>query len=319
MQENSFARVGTESAQDSAFSVTLTRGDFAESLRPLGTSPQFWAARRKSLSPGNAKLRQSKLGELCRLATVSRPDICPRLARIASRINTLKGCDVYRINDLVKIAKRRQPATVLKYVSSAQPDQENSAPRDENARRRKETIRQNARTSVGRSDAAYGDKSSLGELRLGYFIGLILPNICGPCRVIHWTSRFARTLAKSSLGGEVFALSEMLDHASMLRGFYGHFVDPFPGLAGLDGCESLSAHQKQMIAEKFSARHLVAIRQAIEVQSLGNAYWIPGKENPADGLTKLHNEIFPLLRLMESGTYNPGVSRPLKGAVFGDP
>ena len=133
--------MGAESVQDSAFSVSLTRGDFAERLRPLGASPQFRAARRKSLSPENAKLRQSKLGELCRLAAVSRPDICPRLARIASRINTLKGCDVYRINDLVKITKQWQPATVSKYVSSTQLDQENSASRDENARRRKETIR----------------------------------------------------------------------------------------------------------------------------------------------------------------------------------
>ena len=172
---------------------------------------------------------------------------------------------------------------------------------------------------MGRSDAAHWYKSSLGERRLGYFIGLISPNLCGPCRVIHWTSRFARTLVKSSLGGEVFAFSEMLDHASMLREFSGHFVGPFPGLVGLGDCESLSARQKQMIAEKFSVRHLVAIRQAIEVQSVGNVYWIPGKGNPAEGLTKLHSEIFPLLRLMESGTDNPGVSRPLKGAVFGDP
>ena len=43
-----------------------------------------------------------------------------------------------------------------------------------------------------------------------------------------------------------------------------------------------------------------------------HVFWIPGKENPADGLTKMHSEILPLLRLLESGTYNPGMLRPLK-------
>ena len=54
----------------------------------------------------------------------------------------------------------------------------------------------------------------------------------------------------------------------------------------------------------------------IELQELDTAYWIPGKENPAGGLTKLHSEILPLLRPVEAGTYYPGCLRPLKGAAF---
>ena len=49
---------------------------------------------------------------------------------------------------------------------------------------------------------------------------------------------------------------------------------------------------------------------------LGNVFLIPRRENPADGLTKLHSEILPRLRLMGSGTYNPAYLRPLKGATF---
>ena len=105
LQENNFVHVGMELSQDNSFSVTLTQKDFAEKLQPLGTSPQLWAARQKLLSPEDVELRQCKLGELCWLATVSRPDICARLARIASRINELTGSDVYRINDLVKTVK----------------------------------------------------------------------------------------------------------------------------------------------------------------------------------------------------------------------
>ena len=105
LQETNFVRIGMELSQDKSFSVTLTQKDFAEKLKPLGTSPQLRAARQKVLSPEDVELRQCKLGELCWLATVSRPDICARLARIASRINELTGSDVYRINDVVKTGR----------------------------------------------------------------------------------------------------------------------------------------------------------------------------------------------------------------------
>ena len=175
-------------------------------------------------------------------------------------------------------------------------------------------------TLVGWSDAAYGNTSCMGKCRLGYLIGVMSANLCGACHIIQWTSKFTRKLVKSSLGGEVYAFSEMLDHMSMLREFYGHFAGMSLGLVGLEDCESLFTHLKnsKMITEKFSVRHFLSIQQALEEQELDNVYWIPGRENPADGLTKLHSEILPLLRLLESGSYNPGILRPLKGITFSE-
>ena len=72
LQENSFVHVGVGLRRDADFSATLAQVDFPKNLQPLRASPDFWAARRKLLSPEDAKLRQCKLGELCRLATVSR-------------------------------------------------------------------------------------------------------------------------------------------------------------------------------------------------------------------------------------------------------
>ena len=286
-----------ELSQDSSFSVTLTQKDFAEKLQPLGTSPQLWAARQKLLSPEDVKLRQCKLGELCWLATVSRPDICARLARIASRINELTGSDVYRINDLVKTVKTWQKATQLKYASSLKWDDPSGA-----------------MTLAGWSDAAYGNTTRMGKCRLGYIIGVTSSNFCGPCHIIQRAPKFARKLVKSSLGREVYAFSEMLDLMSMLRGFYGHFAGSNPGLIGLEDCESPFAHLKsKTITEKFLVRHFLPIQQALEAKELNNVSWIPGKGNPADGLAKLRSEILPLLRLLESGAYNPGMLRPLKG------
>ena len=101
LQESEFAQVGTGLPRGSDFSVGLTQSAFAEGLLPMGTSPTLRANRQKLLGVEDKLLRQCKLGELCWLATVSRPDICARLARIASRVNVLRRGDIYRINDLI--------------------------------------------------------------------------------------------------------------------------------------------------------------------------------------------------------------------------
>ena len=111
-------------------------------------------------------------------------------------------------------------------------------------------------TLVGWSDAAYGGQSSLGDCRLGYVIGLTSSNLCGPRHLIQWTSKFTRKLVRSSLGGEVYAFSEMLDHTSTIREFYRHCTELYPGIAGMEDCESLFTHLKKnkLVAEKFLVR-----------------------------------------------------------------
>ena len=95
LQESSFLHVGMELAQESEFPAALTQDEFATNLQALPTSPQLWAARQEMPSIGDVKLCQCTHGELSWLATVSRPDIRARLARIASRVNSLLGSDVY--------------------------------------------------------------------------------------------------------------------------------------------------------------------------------------------------------------------------------
>ena len=91
--------------RESVFPATLAQDESAENLQPLPTPPQIWAARQETLSIGNVKLRRRKLGGLCWLATAPRPDFRPRLAHIASGVNSLQGSDVNRIHDLGKTVK----------------------------------------------------------------------------------------------------------------------------------------------------------------------------------------------------------------------
>ena len=69
-------------------------------------------------------------------------------------------------------------------------------------------------------------------------------------------------MVKSSLDGEVYAFSAMLAHMSMLRVFYGHFMDLYPGMVGFKDCERLFAHlkNKEVATEKFFVRRFLAIQ-----------------------------------------------------------
>ena len=55
-----------------------------------------------------------------------------------------------------------------------------------------------------------------------------------------WTSKYARKMVRSSLGGEVYAPSEMVDHTSLQREFCGPLVDMPRNTVGLEACESLT-------------------------------------------------------------------------------
>ena len=106
------------------------------------------------------KLRQCMSGELCWVATISRPDICALLARIASRINALCGSGVYRINELDRVVKDWPHATALKYAASSRPSKTlgGAGKAQANLRNRRERVQSGYMSLVGRSDAAYGDQ-----------------------------------------------------------------------------------------------------------------------------------------------------------------
>ena len=102
---------------------------------------------------------------------------------------------------------------------------------------------------------------------------------------------------------------------ALLRKFYAPSPRMSPGLVGMEACESLFTHLKRqkMVAGKYLVRHFLSIQQFIEDEELDNAYWLPGTENPADGLTKTKSEMGPISALRETGKFQPGLLRPPKG------
>ena len=67
------------------------------------------------------------------------------------------------------------------------------------------------------SDEAFGHQSSEWKFCLGFAIGLMPSTLKGAGHILQLPCKFARKLVKGSLGGEVCALSEMIDHVSLLH------------------------------------------------------------------------------------------------------
>ena len=198
--------VGVKLAQNTDVSAAWAQEGSPKSLKYLPTSLELRAGRDRPLMEVETEMRQCKLGVTRWFAAASRPDICARLAKLASRINPLRGSGVYRINDLVRAAMGRQHGKMLEYASPSHlwgaPDFTGETTND--MRNRGKKIHCGATSSEEWSDAAYGDQSTVGKCLPEY--------VTGQCPIVQWTSKFPRKLAKSSLGDEVCALSEAADH-----------------------------------------------------------------------------------------------------------
>ena len=123
-----------------------------------------------------------------------------------------------------------------------------------------------------------------------------------PRDLLQWSSKFTRILAKTSVGGDVYASSELMDHVALLRELYASFADLSPGLVGLEVRESLFAYvdTARVITEKHPPRHSLSTQRSLGQGDLDTVYWLPGPEDPADGLTKERSDLAPSRRLLQA-------------------
>ena len=140
--------------------------------------------------------------------------------------------------------KNWRQATALKYASPSHPWKApgRSEKVEKDPRGRGERVLWGSITLVGWSDAAFGGQLTDRKCRLGFVIVSTSSTLVGPCHISRRTSEFASRKVESSLGGEVYALREMVGHMLLLKGFFGPFEGTNPAVAGVAGCKSLSTH-----------------------------------------------------------------------------
>ena len=117
VQMDNFAHIGINVLQKDDGSVEVTQKALTDLLRPIDTSLSRWKDRNRPLSEEELQICQRKLGELCWLATASRPDICDCWAHFSAKLKSVQGIDIYRINDLIKTVKKGQSDCALNFFA----------------------------------------------------------------------------------------------------------------------------------------------------------------------------------------------------------
>ena len=96
--------------------------------------------------------------------------------------------------------------------------------------------------------------------------------LSGPCRILQWASGYTRKLVASSLGGESYAFSEMVDHMAFLREVFAPSKILSPGMICFEECDGFPSRlgNRDTMTGKYLARHPLGIRRAPERSELGN-------------------------------------------------
>ena len=145
---------------------------------------------------------QRKLGELCWLTTVFRPDICASSAALAAEVTNFRACDAYRINDPIRTVANSQEQVVFEYSSK---------------------VDANRVCTVGWSDACVAGQGADGECRPGFMFGFLPMSLKDPCHLAHWIYRFTRRPVRSNFGAEIYAFSEVVGRMEIVMRFFTIF------------------------------------------------------------------------------------------------
>ena len=94
--------------------VQPTQGQFTEAPNPIPITSGLQASRQRPLSMEGIRSCRRKIARLRRLATPLRSDVSARLTKMATKVDSLQGSGIYRINNHIKTAKGWQGATIPK-------------------------------------------------------------------------------------------------------------------------------------------------------------------------------------------------------------
>ena len=139
-----------------------------------------------------------------RLATVPRPDVCARLDRLAAEVTELQVGDIFCPNDLIRLARARKKAAVVK----------------ENA-----DFDINDFCVAWWPAPAFGSQAAEGKCLLGHRVAIIPTPSRGSRHLIRATSCFTRSAIKSSLGA--WGIFTFLVNRLATWHFVSIFIDSF--------------------------------------------------------------------------------------------
>jgi len=110
----------------------------------------------------------------------------------------------------------------------------------------------------------------------------------GTTNIIHWTSAKCKRVVCSVLAAELYAMAHGFDLAIAMKAAIDDMLErPIPLVIYTDS-KSLydSLVSLNTVTEKRLLIDLRVLRKSYERRELADVFWIPVRQNPADGLTK---------------------------------
>lgn len=126
------------------------------------------------------------------------------------------------------------------------------------------------------------------------------------CNIVHFGSNKCKRIARSVMAAEVQALVLGFDYAFIVKDLIEEIIGRSIRLEALiDSKTVFNVIAKDgQTAERRLQIDVLALRQSYDIGELDRLAWIPGKDNPADPLTKpVTNTTSPLFSIMTTNKF----------------
>ena len=233
----------------------------------------------------NDQLASSERGKMQYIATATRPDIASATQLLTADATNASLTTLKRLKDVVHRLKATREMG-LRFVKLDP-----------------ETLR-----LVLFTDASFANSDNLSS-QMGFVI--VIADGQNNANILHYGSKKCSRVTRSVMAAELLALVNGFDHAFViqhtLQELFGRTIsiDAFVDSRTTFNCVAKQAGTTESRLQIDAA----AIRQSYDRGELRCFGWIPGKENPADGLTKssLPTNDHPLVHMMRTNklTLNP--------------
>ncbi len=226
--------------------------------------------------PHSAKEAISTRAKVQYVATTSRPDLASATQLLTGDVKSPDSTTLERLSEIVKYAQRTS-GEGLRFVD----------------------LDQRTLKLVLFTDSSFGNGKGFSS-QAGFLIVLMDGN--GSANVLHYGSRKCRRVTRSVMAAEILALVNGFDNAFVVKHILGELLDrsiPLDAFIGSRTTFNCAAKHASTLEKRLQI-DVSALRESLTRGELRCIGWIPGIENPADGLAKasIPKSDHPLRRLM---------------------
>lgn len=260
--------------------IELNQEKYGRSLEMIDISKSRSMQKEMLLEEDEKAQLRSKIGQILWMGRQSRPDIMFDACMLASAYNKATVKDILDINKV--IGRLKQGKLTMKFQKLCEPLQ-----------------------LTVFADASFGNLPD-GGTQGGYII--LLTDATGKFSPVCWVSKKIRRIVRSTLAGEVLAMSDAIDSGIFLANMFSELLQgearpsEFPLVCVTDNKSLFDAvKSNKSVSEKRLRLEVAGIKELMDCSVISGLKWVESHRQLADVLTKKGVSPYGLLSCIESG------------------